>query len=316
MNLAPCLALYGLLVSFLVPRWLPRLTAGGSSPRLAAGVWGLVLASVLASWVGAAGSVLLSMAAWSGPAAAVLRSCLAVLRVFGAAAPWVAGTILVGALLAMGGLIRVGWRLARDWAQAHRSGRAHAHTVRVLGHPAPDLGPATVVVDSPQVAAYCVAGPSRTVVVTQGARDKLTGPELAAVLAHEYAHLAGHHHLLLTLARALRRALPGLPLFAGAETHLARLLEMRADDVAVARHGTRTVIAAMASLTITPTPAGSLGMADSALLARAERLATPPSRPQRRTEQLTLTASGLALVLLPVTSTLAMAATLCPLLPR
>lgn len=316
MNLAPCLALYGLLVGVLAPRWLPRLTARGSSPRLAAAVWGLVLTSVLASWVAAAGSVLLSIADWSGPATSLLRSCLAALRILGPAAPWAVGALLIGALLAAGGLAPLGWRLARDWAQAHRSGREHARTVRVLGHRAPDLGPATVVVDSPQVAAYCVAGPSRTVVVTQGARDRLTGPELAAVLAHEHAHLAGQHHLLLTLARALRRALPGLPLFAGAETHLARLLEMRADDVAVARHGTRTLIAAMTNLSTTPTPAGSLGMADSALLARVERLAEPPNLAQRRTEQLTLTASGLALILLPAVSSLAMAATVCPLLPR
>jgi Zn-dependent protease with chaperone function len=46
---------------------------------------------------------------------------------------------------------------------------------------------------------YCVPGRLPTIVVTTGALAVLEPEQLAAVLAHERAHLAGRHHLLLAV---------------------------------------------------------------------------------------------------------------------
>lgn len=52
-------------------------------------------------------------------------------------------------------------------------------------------------------AAYCVAGRYPTVILTTGALRALDPDQLDAVLAHERAHLAGHHHRLLALTPAM-----------------------------------------------------------------------------------------------------------------
>jgi len=67
-------------------------------------------------------------------------------------------------------------------------------------------------------------------VISSAALEALTPDQLAAVMAHERAHLRGHHHLVLAGARSLQRAFPRVPLFAAAPTELAALVEMVADD--------------------------------------------------------------------------------------
>lgn len=47
-----------------------------------------------------------------------------------------------------------------------------------------------------------------------GGRESLNRAQLKAVLAHEDAHLSGHHHHMLMVLRALAATLPHLPLFA------------------------------------------------------------------------------------------------------
>lgn len=75
-----------------------------------------------------------------------------------------------------------------------------------------------MVLDTPQPAVYCVPGRPATIVLTTGALAVLDEPQLLAVLAHEHAHLAGRHHLLVTLGKAARAAFPGVPLFARGPT--------------------------------------------------------------------------------------------------
>ncbi len=59
--------------------------------------------------------------------------------------------------------------------------------------------------------------------------------QLAAVLAHERAHQAGRHHLLLSLAAVPAAAFPRVPAFRMARDEVARLSELAADDAAAAR---------------------------------------------------------------------------------
>lgn len=58
--------------------------------------------------------------------------------------------------------------------------------------------------------AYSLAGgaPHPVIVASRGLADRLSAPDLAAVLDHERAHLHGRHHLLVGLARAAGGASP------------------------------------------------------------------------------------------------------------
>jgi len=117
----------------------------------------------------------------------------------------------------------------------------------------------TVVLDDPRPAAYCVAGHPAAIVVTSGALAALDSAQLAAVLAHERAHLAGRHHALLLLTRGLTAAFPGVPLFTAGAAEVARLAEMAADDTAARAHGRPVVVAALLALATAAVPSGASG---------------------------------------------------------
>ena len=140
----------------------------------------------------------------------------------------------------------------------------------------------SVVVEVEQRSVYCLAGRPSTIVITSGALAALADDQLAAVLDHEHAHLAGRHHQLLGLARALARTLPGMRLFTDGAAELARLAEMRADDAAAQRHGGDTVVGALLALAApglvpAPAPAPALGAAGVGVADRVERLLFPPA---------------------------------------
>jgi len=116
----------------------------------------------------------------------------------------------LGLALAGAVLTRAAVTAAAHLRAAGREARRHAETARLVGHPEPGLG--ATLVDHPQPAAYCVAGRHPTVILTTGAVRALDPEQLGAVLAHERAHLAGHHHRLRAMARIARQVLPFLPL--------------------------------------------------------------------------------------------------------
>jgi hypothetical protein len=105
----------------------------------------------------------------------------------------------------------------------------------------PSKASTAVVLDEPQPAAYCVPGRPAAIVLTSGALAVLDPGQLRAVLAHERAHLAGRHHLLIALTRGLAASFPAVPLFARGADEVARLAEMCADDAA-ARQSSRPVL--------------------------------------------------------------------------
>lgn len=79
--------------------------------------------------------------------------------------------------------------------------------------------PGTLVVDHPGAAAYCVPGVrSSKVVVSAGTLALLDRGELAAVLAHERAHVRERHDLVLLPFTSLRQVFPQFRLVAGAWT--------------------------------------------------------------------------------------------------
>jgi Zn-dependent protease with chaperone function len=135
-------------------------------------------------------------------------------------------------------------------------------------------------------------------VVSVGTLELLGRGELAAVLAHERAHLAGRHHLLIALSRGLAAGFPAVPLFTQGQQEVARLAEMCADDAAARRSGRPTLIAALLAMgTGTAGPAAALAATAGAVTARVQRLLEPPRRGSRARYGLALLTLTLLLAL-------------------
>ena len=249
------------------------------APRLGIAAWSAAVAAVLSA---VAAGVLLLVAPWQqadAPVCLAWRWCTQAVRGdFGAAGRVAAGTIALLGLALVVRLTVTGVRLAR----AGRARRAdHLRLLRLVGRPCPELD--ATVIDCARPAAYVVAGRTRRVVVTTGALAVLAGDELAAVLAHERAHAAGRHDLLLDCVRVLHQAFPRTVLFASASTSLQRLVELRADDVATARHAPLSLARALVAMaeaaspgTAAPDRAGTLAVTGGDALERLHRLLSPP----------------------------------------
>lgn len=93
------------------------------------------------------------------------------------------------------------------------------------------------VLDGPLPLAYCVPGRSPRVVLSGPALDVLDEAQVAAVVAHEQAHLRHRHELVMESFTAFYRAVPP-PLRSRAPLDAVHLLlEMTADDQARERAG-------------------------------------------------------------------------------
>ncbi|MGI8449330.1 MAG: hypothetical protein ACR2MP_19560, partial [Streptosporangiaceae bacterium] len=102
-----------------------------------------------------------------------------------------------------------------------------------------------------------------------------------AVLAHERAHLAGRHHLLITVAGGLRSAFPRVRFFAAAATQISCLAEMAADDAAARQAHRLTLAGALLTLAAARVPAGALGATGTAGAQRIRRLIDSPGPASR-----------------------------------
>ena len=92
------------------------------------------------------------------------------------------------------------------------------------------------------------------------------------------------------LLRAFALTVPQPPLFTAAADAVPRLLEMCADDSAVRRHGAPSLLRGLVALASSPKVAvDRLGAADTAVLARASRLAIPAQRGLRWWDRALLT---------------------------
>jgi Zn-dependent protease with chaperone function len=127
-------------------------------------------------------------------------------------------------------------------------------------------------------------------VVTGAAVAKLKSTELEAVLAHERAHLTGHHPNIVAALRSLAAVFPRLTLMTRGTTEVSRLLEMCADDAASRLQGRGALLSGLMALA-GAAPAGALGAADVAVLARARRLSTPPPPRARAQARAVLTST-------------------------
>jgi len=138
--------------------------------------------------------------------------------------------------------------------------------------------PGALVVDHPTAAAYCLPGLRSHIVVSVGTLKLLGCGELAAVLAHERAHLRERHDLVLLPFTALRRAFPKSATCTDAHQAVALLVEMLADDRALRTRPARELVSALVRFGTAgtcPAPAGALAAAEGEVAARVTRLLQP-----------------------------------------
>lgn len=294
MIVAAWLALYSVAILVVGPPLLRRLTQACHAPRFAIAVWLTTMTSVLVCWPTAALLVAFEFGKHTAGPGGVVVSCVETMRSIAAgeagllaqAVAWLVVAVAVAAPTVMVARMVITLRRMRDHAHQHASavrlvGRSRHEALGFGGHEAD-----VVVMPAAEPVAYCVEGRPSAIVVTTAAIEALRRDQLAAVLAHERAHLVGHHAVLVGILRALAAALPRLTLFTLGAEQVSTLLEMRADDVASRRHGPSALLGGLLALSgATPSPA--LAAAGCDVVARAQRLAADTAdRPGARAQAL------------------------------
>ncbi|MFI7190047.1 M56 family metallopeptidase [Nocardia nova] len=157
---------------------------------------------------------------------------------------------------------------------------------------------------SPRAFAYSLAGRPAMIVAGEGLKTTLDPAAVAAVLAHEHAHVQGRHHLLVMVAEAVAYALPWLPVARCSPELVRALVELDADGHAAHLYGTAAVRRALTRLHDQPAPGSALAIADDCVELRLARLAEAGTRKRlhpRRAAAAALAAPALPLLLLVAT---------------
>lgn len=274
------------LLTWPVPRLLPRLTALEYVPGPGLLLWQAIsLSAVFAS---------------------VCLAPLAILQVVrdGRQIPAPAANIpllLVGLLIS--GLI-----VARLLLQGHRIGRnlraarrEHAELVDLLGDPRAEAPYDSVtVLAHPTPTAYCIPGKRRRVVLTDSTIRALPGEDLAGVLAHERAHLRLRHDLVLEFFTVLHTAVPRAIRSDRGMQEVRLLIELLADRAACRTVGPVPVARALVHLSDGAHPDAMLGANGAPAVRRMELLADNGSH--RRLSVVVLAVAVLVVVATGVTA--------------
>ncbi|KPM56886.1 peptidase M48 Ste24p [Frankia sp. R43] len=291
------LSVYAAVVACGLPYSLRDASWSSRAPRLAVVMWLAAMISVVSVAALAAALLFVPLHAIGDTLVLLVQWCGWSDHSLTVSARWTAprtAGVVVGAAAALR-LLQVAVTVA---VGGRRSRVRHRHDVRLLGrfHPALRI----YILDHAGRSAFCLPGRSGGVVITEGALRALRPTELDAVIAHERAHLAGRHHLILATTAILARAFPIVPLFVAGHEELRRLLELTADDSAARRSAPHVVAEAVLRLAAPPAPV--LGMANTAVRQRVLRLlAADPPLPRSAVATRGLLAA--ALLLLPLVMT-------------
>ena len=112
----------------------------------------------------------------------------------------------------------------------------------------------------------------RRIIISSSLARLLTPLEREAVIAHERAHVAGHHPVILLLAQSLVLAFGRIPPVREAARCIVVGLEVAADDAAVVAVGDPFVVASALERMAGPPASGALAVADTEVAVRARRL--------------------------------------------
>lgn len=288
------LVAFGLLVGVVGPRLLARSSWPVRSPFLGIVAWQALPLSVFASFVWAGVTLAAHAVPETGWFGRVVHACSVLLGEDGAGQespllPVVGAAVTVGSVAALVVVAHLGWRRQRTQVRRQED---------LLGVVcAPHREPDVLVLDHQVPSVFCVPGrgPAR-VVVSRGALDVLTEVQWRQVLAHERAHLAARHHLILRWAESFATVLRGHLGSGQARARIAELVEMHADDAAGGSNR-RDLAEAVLALAGSTHPAGALGAGGSAL-SRVLRL-TSPAVPVPAGARAVIMAGLMVLVLMP-----------------
>ncbi|MEV4471302.1 M48 family metalloprotease [Nonomuraea sp. NPDC049504] len=275
------LAAYAGLLAIGLPGLIARSKRLRAAPRLSMATWLAGCGSTIAAATLSGLQLAFPTHTIGDGLAALVSACTEILA--GHPPPPATRPAVMLAGLTVSGLIllRLGYVTAVVVWTGWRGRRAHRAALRLIGQEDPLLG--AVVVPHAEPGVYCVPGRRPMTVVTTGALAALGHRELAAVLAHERAHVRGRHHLLLAAALAASRAFPRLPLFREAGSAVPHLVELLADDAAARRHDRHVIASALVALARSATPLTALGAGGETAIARVTRLLAPaPPAPSRR----------------------------------
>jgi hypothetical protein len=269
-------------------RWLER------SPRLGVVMW-------MASLWSATTALLLTIALSALDSAPVrdlvidmIRACVSTFHAHYDTSPIWASVALASLIMSGAALVA---QTARIWVGIGLVRRRHRRLLDRVARPYSE--PGVWIIDHPVPTAYCLPGQGGRVVVSSGALSRLTPDQTAGVIAHEKAHLAGHHHRVLVWTSACHRLLPFLPLARRAPRAIGYLLERLADDEASRSHPPHVLANAIRAMSTAPHPAAALGIAGGSAAGRIEHLAGT-SEPASMARQALGWAVATAIVALPL----------------
>lgn len=205
---------------------------------------------------------------------------------------------VLGGLLLVAVTVRLASSVAAELRRVRRARQERLDILRLAAH-ADASQPSTLWLSHDRPLAFSLPGRPAVIVATEGLRRHLSPDSAAAVLAHERAHLRGHHHLLMTITGVASSTFRFVPLFRDVPTALAELVELAADLEAARRYGPNAVCAALRVMTGQPAPRSALAIGQAAVTVRLARLnlSAAPSRQPRRALQ--CTAVSLTAVTLP-----------------
>lgn len=185
----------------------------------------------------------------------------------------VVGTVVVSLLLAA---LRRSLRTATDLR----------HAILACRH-LREAGDGLVLLDDDSADAFAVPGIRGRIVVTRGMLRALTPPERRALIAHERAHLSGHHQLYI---QAADLAAAANPLLRPVAVQVRVLAERWADECAATLVGDRRLTAralakaalARAAHRRAQTPSLALAASSHGVAGRVLALTRPAPRPSPR----------------------------------
>lgn len=266
-----------------VPAWLARVPLTRRTPRAAMVLWQAVALAAVLSALGAGLALAGDRALQRDPAVE----------------SWVVAAVALGVTgLVVGRLLLSGHRTGRRLRMLRRR---HRELVDLVARRDEALGDGARVLDHEVPVAYCVPGlPGGRVVVSAGAVARLGPLELAAVVAHERAHLRARHDLVLEAFRVLHDAFPRWVSSGRALAEVRLLVEVLADAAAARSCGRRALVRALLTLAegravAQPEPDVTLGAAETHLQVRGALIAD--ARPHRLQAVLLLALAGGLLVL-------------------
>jgi Zn-dependent protease with chaperone function len=295
--IAPALLFtYAVIMSGLGAGQLRRARWPQRSPRLGILAWQALSISILIAALLTGVTLAVPSLPVSAPLVTLVDACWLAIREH-YSTPGGAAVASLGALAVLAIVGRLGFVLLVEGVATSRQRRVQRRRLLLVGHR--DSRTGTLVVPHATPAVYCLAGRHGLVVFTSAAVAALDIHQFRAVLAHERAHLHRRHDVVLTAATILQAAFPFISALTLARAELERLVEMQADDAAVAGADRRVLATALVRLAEGAIPVGALAAGGATAFERLRRL-SGPADPLSWTWSSLATAAAFSAVMLPL----------------